>query len=60
MDCLDCKITFECHAELNGDIKDLKDIQKDIINGHLMNAIESMDCFIMKMQKRNNTITNRG
>ena len=59
MECLECKVTIDRHNEINYDIKELSDIQKDLTNGRIMMAIEGIDCFIAKLRHRNNNLTGR-
>jgi hypothetical protein len=57
MDCLECRVTFECHSELNKDIKALTDLEKLISRGMINQAMQDCSLLIARFQNRNNKIT---
>jgi len=59
MDCLECNVTFECHNELNQDIKSLVELEKLISKGMINQAMQDCGLLIARFQNRNNKITGR-
>ena len=59
MNCLDCTNVSNCHSESRLDISVITEAVKDISNGRIYSAIESLELLVIRLEKRDIKKTGR-